>query len=233
MTALNVTKAARSLPWWVYLVTGAAWIIVSWLVLGFNSSSVVAIATLAGLVILAAALTEFLMVIYAPGWKWLHAILGVLFVVTGIFCLINPGRTFFWLAAFVGWYLLFKGAADIMLAFLTKRENEAWWLGLIVGIVEVLLGFWAAGRFDRSAYTLVVLVAAIALARGITDIIMAFRVRKHGEIEIDEVDVTPAPVTAPAAAPAADPGRATTPEAQVPNGTPESANLRGGGPSDR
>lgn len=232
MTALNVTKAARSLPWWVYLVTGAAWIIVSWLVLGFNSSSVVAIATLAGLVILAAALTEFLMVIYAPGWKWLHAILGVLFVITGIFCLINPGRTFFWLAAFIGWYLLFKGAADIMLAFLTKRENEAWWLGLIVGIFEVLLGFWAAGRVDRSAYTLVVLVAAIALARGITDIIMAFRVRKHGELEIDEVDVTPS-ATATAAAPAADTGRATTPEAQVPNGTPESANLRGGGPSDR
>jgi uncharacterized membrane protein HdeD (DUF308 family) len=232
MTALNVTKAARSLPWWVYLVTGAAWIIVSWLVLGFDSSSVVAIATLAGLVILAAALTEFLMVIYAPGWKWLHAILGVLFVITGIFCLINPGRTFFWLAAFIGWYLLFKGAADIMLAFLTKRENEAWWLGLIVGIFEVLLGFWAAGRVDRSAYTLVVLVAAIALARGITDIIMAFRVRKHGELEIDEVDVTPS-ATATAAAPAADTGRATTPEAQVPNGTPESANPRGGGPSDR
>jgi hypothetical protein len=127
---------------------------------------------------------------------------------------------------------LFKGAADIMLAFLTKRENEAWWLGLIVGIFEVLLGFWAAGRVDRSAYTLVVLVAAIALARGITDIIMAFRVRKHGELEIDEVDVTPS-ATATAAAPAADTGRATTPEAQVPNGTPESANPRGGGPSDR
>ena len=62
---------------------------------------------------------------------------------------------------------------------------------------------------------------------------MAFRVRKHGELEFDEVDVTPAPATATAAAPAADPGRATTPEAQVPNGTPESANLRGGGPSDR
>jgi uncharacterized membrane protein HdeD (DUF308 family) len=227
MTALNVTKAARSLPWWVYLVTGAAWIIVSWLVLGFNSRSVVAIATLAGLVILAAALTEFLLVIYAPGWKWLHAILGVLFVATGIFCLINPGRTFFWLAAFVGWYLLFKGTADIILAFLTKRENEAWWLGLIVGIVEVLLGFWAAGRFSRSAYTLVVLVAAIALARGITDIIMAFRARKHGELE---VDVSPAG-TAPASTPTET--RVTAPDTQVPNGTPESVNLRGGGPSDR
>ena len=234
MTALNVTKAARGLPWWVYLATGAAWIIVSWLVLGFNSRSVVAIATLAGLVILAAALTEFLMMIYAPGWKWLHAVLGVLFVVTGIFCLVNPGRTFFWLAAFLGWYLLFKGAADIMLAFLTKRENEAWWLGLVVGIVEVLLGFWAAGRVDRSAYTLVVLVAAIALARGITDIIMGFRVRKYGEVALDVTPVTGGTtdrVTGEAPAPAGN--RVMTPDDQVPNGTPESVNLRGGGPSDR
>jgi uncharacterized membrane protein HdeD (DUF308 family) len=216
MSALQPFKATRTLPWWLYLVTGAAWIVVSWLVLGFNSRSVVAIATLAGLIILAAALTEFLLVAYAPSWKWLHAVLGVLFVVTGIFCLINPGRTFFWLAAFVGWYLLFKGIADITLAFLTKKENEAWWLGLVVGIVEVLLGFWAAGRFNRSAYALVVLVAAIALARGITDIIMAFRVRKS---EPDLVEA-PGSTATTDTMPAVDPGR--TAEPHVPNGTPQS-----------
>lgn len=211
MTALQPVKTARTLPWWLYLVTGAAWIVVSWLVLGFNSRSVVAIATLAGLIILAAALTEFLLLAYAPGWKWLHAILGVLFVITGIFCLINPGRTFFWLAAFVGWYLLFKGIADITLAFLTKKENEAWWLGLVVGIIEVLLGFWAAGRFNRSAYALVVLVAAIALARGITDIIMAFRVRKGEPDLVAEAPAAPEMGATP-----------TMPETHVPNGTPQS-----------
>jgi uncharacterized membrane protein HdeD (DUF308 family) len=112
------------------------------------------------------------------GWKWLHGLLGALFIVTGFFAWINPGKTVFWLAAFIGWYLLFKGAADIVLGFLTKSTNDAWWLGVIVGIVEMLLGFWAAGRFERSLDLLVVSVAVIALARGITDIIMAFRVRK-------------------------------------------------------
>jgi uncharacterized membrane protein HdeD (DUF308 family) len=191
MTDTSVRRVARGLPWWMYLVTGAAWIVVAWLVLGFDSTSVVAIATLAGIVILAAAAMELFMLFYAPGWKWLHGILAVLFLATGLFALFNPGRTVFWLAAFIGWYLLFKGIADITLAFLTKAENEAWWLGLIVGIFEVLLGFWAAGRFDRSIYTLIVLVAAIALARGITDIIMAFHVRKlsHEVAEVaDAVD---------------------------------------------
>ena len=47
---------------------------------------------------------------------------------------------------------------------------------LIVGIVEVLLGFWAAGYYGRSAVLLVAWVAAIAIMRGITDIVLAFRV---------------------------------------------------------
>ena len=117
MTALECDKAARSLPWWIYLVTGAAWIIVAWLVLGFNSSQrASAIATLAGMSSWPPRVIELFMVFYAPGWKWLHA---------------HPRRAVhhhrhlravstraarsFWLAAFIGWYLLFKGAADIVL----------------------------------------------------------------------------------------------------------------------
>ncbi|WP_051365984.1 HdeD family acid-resistance protein [Hamadaea tsunoensis] len=179
MTAVSAQNSHKlGVPWWLFLITGPCWIIASWFVLGFDSRSVVSIAVLAGAVILVAAVAELVQAFIAPGWKWLHAILGVLFLFTGIFAWVNPGRTVFWLAAFIGWYLLFKGVADIILAFLTKSENDAWWLGLVIGIFEVLLGFWAAGRFGRSLYTLVVLVAAICLARGITDIIMAFRVRK-------------------------------------------------------
>jgi uncharacterized membrane protein HdeD (DUF308 family) len=154
------------------------WILVSWLVLGYSSRSLNAIAILAGAVILAAGVGELYLMFFVESWKWLHGLLGALFIVTGFFAWINPGKTVFWLAAFIGWYLLFKGAADIILGFLTKATNEAWWLGVIVGIFEVLLGFWAAGRFERSLYLLVVYVAVIALARGITDIITAFRVRQ-------------------------------------------------------
>ena len=67
---------------------------------------------------------------------------------------------------------------DIVLAFATKVDNDAWWLGLIVGIVEVILGFWAAGSFGRSAALLIVFIGAIALTRGITDIVLAFHLRK-------------------------------------------------------
>ena len=178
----------RAGPWWVFLITGPLWILIAWIVLRFNYRSVAAIAVLAGTVILLAAVAEAYMAFTSPGWKWLHGILAVLFLITGIVCFIHPGNTFFWLAAFIGWYLLFKGIADIMLAFFTKSENDAWWLGLIVGILEVMIGFWAAGRWGRSAYLLIVFVGVIALARGITDIVNAFRLRKSPDA-LDEATV--------------------------------------------
>ena len=99
-------------------------------------------------------------------------------MITGFVAFFHPGGTFAMLAAFIGWYLLFKGMLDIIVAFATKEANDAWWLGLIIGIVEIILGFWAAGSFGRSAALLIFFVGAIALTRGITDIVLAFRLRK-------------------------------------------------------
>src|SRR5262245_3317159 len=131
-SALPRTDAPKlvgfTVPWWLYLITSTAWVIIAWAVLRFNLTSVVSVAVLAGVVVLVAAVAEIFNALAAPGWRWLHAGLGVLFLVTGFFCLVNPGRTFAWLAAFVGWYLLFKGMFDIVLAFVAKEESETWWL---------------------------------------------------------------------------------------------------------
>ena len=164
-------------PWWLYLITAAAWFVIAWVVLRFNVTTVAAVGILAGVVVLTAAIAELFNAFAAPGWRWLHGIFGGLFLITGFVCLFHPGNAFVWLAAFIGWYLLFKGLFDIILAFATKNENDTWWLLLIVGIIEVILGFWAAGRFGRSVGLLVVFVGAIALTRGVTDIILAFRLR--------------------------------------------------------
>jgi uncharacterized membrane protein HdeD (DUF308 family) len=194
----SVKMPAPLTKWWVFLISGAAWILIAWVVLRFNIKSVTAVAVLAGVVILVAAVSEFFTASQVRDWRWLHITLGVLFVITSIVTFIHPGNTFIWLAAFLGWYLLFKGIADIVLAFATKADNEAWWLLLIIGIFEVIAGFWSAGRFTRSAYLLVVIVGVIALTRGITDIVTAFRVRKdRGVLEEAETDLSTVMGTGP------------------------------------
>jgi uncharacterized membrane protein HdeD (DUF308 family) len=167
-----------SVPWWLYLVSAAAWFVIAWVVLRFDLRSVAAVAVLAGLVILFAGIAEVMNAFTATSWRWLHALLGAVFIVTALIVFFRPGGTFAMLAAFVGWYLLFKGLLDIVLAFATKETNDAWWLGLVVGIVEVILGFWAAGSFGHSVTLLIVFIGAIALTRGITDIVLAFELRR-------------------------------------------------------
>jgi uncharacterized membrane protein HdeD (DUF308 family) len=118
----------------------------------------------------------------AGWWKLLNAILAVAFIAAGIVSFIHPGNTFAALAGVFSFFLVFAGAFDIIYAFSARRVNDAWWLQLIGGIIELALGFWAAGYYGRSALLLVAWVAAFALIRGVRDIVLAFQVREiqHG-----------------------------------------------------
>jgi uncharacterized membrane protein HdeD (DUF308 family) len=162
--------------WWLPLITGFAWLVIALIVLRFNEASVTTIGILAGLVFIGSGLNDLALAAVAPRWRGLWAALGVLLIVVGVVALFSPGNTFEALAAIIGWFLLFKGAFDISIA-LMNRDNELWWVTLVVGIIEVLLAFWAAGYFGRKAVLLVIFVAAAALSRGIMQIALAFQMR--------------------------------------------------------
>lgn len=163
--------------WWVVLGSGIIWLIISLVVLQFDSTSVSAIGLLAGLVFIGAGLTDFIMAAVTDSYRWLFIVLGTLLTIAGIVALIRPEETFALLALVIGWFLLFKGTFDIITS-LMQREYPLWWITLVVGIAEVLLAFWATGNFTRSAALLIVFVAASALARGITHIVMGVRLHE-------------------------------------------------------
>jgi uncharacterized membrane protein HdeD (DUF308 family) len=185
--AIGRRALARALPpWWLFLITGLAWMVVSLIVLRFDYTSVSSIALLFGFVALAAGVAEIGMMLLADGWwKVLNLVLAITFFVAGIVAFIHPGDTFAALAAVFSFLLIFAGAFDIIYAFAARRVNDAWWLQLIGGIIELALGFWAAGYYGRSALLLVAWVAAFALIRGVRDIVLAFQVHEiqHGADE--------------------------------------------------
>ena len=166
-------------PWWLWLATGLAWMLVALILLRFDYSSVSAIFLLFGFVAISAGILEITALMLAQGWwKLLHALVAVLFIATGIVAFIHPGNTFAALAAVFSFLLVFAGAFDVIIAISTRREIEVWWLQLVGGIIEIALGFWAAGYYGRSAVLLVAWVAAFAIIRGVRDIVLAFRVRE-------------------------------------------------------
>jgi uncharacterized membrane protein HdeD (DUF308 family) len=160
--------------WWLYLVAGALWIIFGFIVLSFNFDTVWAIAVFFGFGFMIGGVMELYVAFQTPSWRWLHIVFGVIAIAAGFLALIWPGETFLVLAAIVAWYILFAGIMDIVIAFSTRDENDLWWLQLVLGIAEVLIGFWAVGYAGRSIALLVIWVGASALARGISSIFLGF-----------------------------------------------------------
>lgn len=166
-------------PWWLLLITGILWILVSLIILRFDYTSVHAISILFGIVAIMAGVLEIAMVFIAEGWwKLLNAALAVIFIAAGVVAFIHPGNTFAALAGIFSFVLVFAGVYDIIISIASRNEAGAWWLQLITGIILLLLGFWAAGYYGRSAILLVAWVAAFTLIRGVRDIVSAFRVRE-------------------------------------------------------
>jgi uncharacterized membrane protein HdeD (DUF308 family) len=179
-TTYDSADTARMLSraWWIFLITGVLWLILSLIVFRMELTTVYAVSILFGVIAIAAGIDEFMTLgAVHGGWKWLHGVLGVIFVVAGIVAFANPEWTFLALASIIGWWFLFKGILDVMAAFALKRLNELWWIQLIVGLIELGLAFWVAGNFDEKVILLVVYVGAMCPAKGITDILLAFRLR--------------------------------------------------------
>jgi uncharacterized membrane protein HdeD (DUF308 family) len=175
----NVREAARY--WWLFLVIGIGWLLFAIVVFRFDYRTVSAIAILFGIVVLFAGVDELFAAFAAGRSGWAragHALLAVLFVIIGIVAFIHPGNTFAALAAVMSFYFVLKGILDVALAFSFRHVNPAWWLQLVLGIVEILIGFWAAGDFGHKTILLVVWVGVLALTRGISAITFAFFVRE-------------------------------------------------------
>ena len=169
--------------WWILVITGVAWIVVSVIVLDADFDSALTIGYLVAGFLIAAGVMEFVTIGLVEGWKWVHAVLGAILVVGGVVAFTEPFQTFGTLSWLLGLLLVLKGTFDVVRALATRHEVDLWVLTLIAGILEIALGFWASGYPGRSASLLVLWVGLGALVRGVVQLVLAFQVRKlHKEM---------------------------------------------------
>jgi uncharacterized membrane protein HdeD (DUF308 family) len=165
--------------WWLFLITGIAWLIIALIVLRFDTTSIATVGGLLGVVFLIAGLNEGMIAVVRPSWKWAHVALGILYVIGGFIAFASPYDAFWALASILGFLLVLKGSLDIVVSAMTKDLNEFWWLGLVSGILELLLGFWASQQlFPARAALILIWVGFLALFRGISEIALAFQIRR-------------------------------------------------------
>lgn len=120
--------------WWIPLITGIAFLIVSLVILRFDNASITAIGILTGITFIAAGVNDLVMVTLVDKWQWAYLTLGVVLIIVGGVAMTTP--------------------------------QDA---------------FWASGYFGRKAILVIVFVAAAAMARGITQIVIAFQLKQANE----------------------------------------------------
>ena len=177
--------------WWVFLLTGIAWLLIAWLVLRMDITSIAAVGVLLGVVFIAASVNEVgLGSLMSGGWKILHYVMALIFFIGGLWSLVRPVDSFFALASVLGLILIFYGTFEIARAFSSRDVNPYWWIGLVTGILLLLLAFWVSGSdrvyaLAQRSYLILFWVGFFALFKGITQIVNAFGIRHVGKVASD------------------------------------------------
>ena len=165
--------------WWVGLVAGITWLVISLVILQFDSASVTTVGVLVGLMFLLAGAQNVVLTTLPVEHRWVPALFSVLFLISAVICFVDPVSTFAGLADMLGFLFLLVGVWWMTQAFLERAVNPMWWLTLISGILMTGIAFWAAGQlFATKAYTLLVFAGIWALMQGTVDIVRAFEVRR-------------------------------------------------------
>ena len=180
--AREVIGAAARL-WWLSLVTGILWFFIAIVILQFDSASVATVGAIIGAMFLFTGVQQFVLASVVEGWKWLWILFGILFVLAGVWALVNPGATTAALADSLGFLFLLVAVFWLIEAFTTREANDLWWLGLISGLIMVVLAFWVSGQFFiERVFILLVFAGIWAMLQGVTDVVRAFQLRRVGKL---------------------------------------------------
>jgi uncharacterized membrane protein HdeD (DUF308 family) len=181
--AEQAAAASMAGLWWVFLISGMVWFLISLVVLRFTDTSITTVGVIMGVVFVVAGFTEFVAVwLVSGGWKVFHGLIALFFLLAGIWAFTQPKQAFWALASVLGFLLLVVGTFDVLQAVVTKEINPLWWLGLVTGILFIVLAFWASQQLvEVKGQLLLFYVGLFALFRGVSQIVFAFQVRSASE----------------------------------------------------
>jgi len=173
--------------WWVLLVSGIAWVLIAWIVLRLNQTSITTVGVLIGVVFIVAAVNEVTVAALVPGgWKGLALPDGVHLLPRRAVGTDRARRDL----------LRARLRARLDLDHLRRVRDRAGGRlprpepllvgGLITGVLLILLAFWVSGSdrvyaLAQRTYLILFWVGFFALFKGIMQIVLAFGVRRAGK----------------------------------------------------
>jgi uncharacterized membrane protein HdeD (DUF308 family) len=71
-------------------------------------------------------------------------LMGIIFLAAATWALCQPGRHLLGLASAIGLQLFLQGGFVLITSIESRIINSTWWLGVLAGILETFVGFWAS-----------------------------------------------------------------------------------------
>jgi uncharacterized membrane protein HdeD (DUF308 family) len=168
---------ASARQWWLRILAGVLFLILGFVILGYDTRSLVVLSVFLGVSFLLSALTWFLVASVADEFRGVWIAGGVLGLACGILAFAYPDETLRVLSLLLGWFLLLGGLVHTIGA-LMNRDRELWWMSLVFGIILFGLGAWSVGETDRSVIVLATIVGVYCVLKGILELVAGVRMHR-------------------------------------------------------
>jgi uncharacterized membrane protein HdeD (DUF308 family) len=178
----------RDSMWGFLMFAGVSWLAISWSVLRLEPVDVVAVAAP---MVLFGALCEAVRALAGTRTWWLNAALAVLFAATGGVLWADPGSSFAAPVALVGWFLMVRGAVDVSVSTMNRSTDRTWGLVMVLGVLQIGLGFYAAGPLARAVDPMILLLGGLGLVRGVADLVTSLRLREISGVRHEVLHLPP------------------------------------------
>jgi uncharacterized membrane protein HdeD (DUF308 family) len=108
---------------------------------------------------------------------WVFLVGGIASVIFGVLAFINPGIALLVLATFFAAAVLVDGAFNIA-GSIQHRDKDGWWVMLLLGIFELVVGGYALSNPPVKMMAFILLVAFEAIVLGVFTIMLGYKVRQ-------------------------------------------------------
>jgi uncharacterized membrane protein HdeD (DUF308 family) len=107
---------------------------------------------------------------------WLYILRGLFAIAFGVLAIVRPGTALAGLVIAFGIYALADGIVDVLLAFTPASLHRGW--TLFAGIVAIIIGVLTLRSPALTALALYVAMAVWAVIHGISELVVAIRLRR-------------------------------------------------------
>jgi len=166
--------------WWMTLLRGIVAILFGFFVIAQPGISLMTLTMLFGAFVLLDGIGSLTSAFGGrtehESW-WIMLLWGLCGIAVGVMTFFSPGVTAFALLFYIAAWAIVTGVIELVAAFRLRQEIEGeFWLGLL-GVLSIAFGVFMMVRPGAGILSLLWLIAAYAIAFGITLIALAFRMR--------------------------------------------------------